>query len=274
MKYETIQNLHIPKIGFGCWTLGGHKIPDPQLDAPSLAALRSALDLGYTLFDTAEDYAAGHSEMLLSQAIRQSGIPRESLFITSKVHGTHLQYEAVLRACEGSLRHLGMDYIDLYLIHWPHKRMKLSETFRALNQLVANGKVKHLGVSNFDLPLLKQSQALSATPLLTNQVSYSLSDRTYVKNGVLAYCQANDILLTAHSPVKRRFIRSVKVKAIAAARGITPQQLALAWLVQQPRVITIPMSFNPQHQAENLAAINIELTPDELAQLAATFNKE
>ncbi len=267
MKYETIHNLQLPKIGFGCWTLGGHKIPDAALDAPSLAALRSALDLGYTHFDTAEDYAAGHSEELLGQAMRQSGTRREALFITSKVHGTHLRYEAVLRACEGSLRHLGMDYIDLYLIHWPHKRMKLEETFRALNKLVADGKVKHLGVSNFDLKLLKESQAACATTLLTNQVPYSLADRTYVKNGVLAYCQANDILLTAHSPVKRRAIRSRKIRAIAAAKGITPQQLALAWLVQQPRVITIPMSFNPQHQAENLAAVEVELTADELAQL-------
>jgi diketogulonate reductase-like aldo/keto reductase len=268
MKYETIHNLQIPKIGFGCWTIGGHKIPDPVLNVPSLAALRSALDLGYTHFDTAEDYAAGHSEELLGQAIRQSGTAREALFITSKVHGTHLRYDAVLRACEGSLRHLGMDYIDLYLIHWPPKRMKLEETFRALNKLVADGKVKHLGVSNFDLKLLKESQAASATTLLTNQVPYSLADRSYVKNGVLAYCQANDILLTAYSPVKRRSIKSSKIRAIAAAKGITPQQIALAWLVQQPRVITIPMSFNPQHQAENLAAVDVELTADELAQLA------
>ena len=267
MKYETLHHLRLPKIGFGCWTMGGHKTPDLALDGPSLAALRSALDLGYTHFDTAEDYSAGHSEELLGQAIRQSGAARDALFITSKVHGTHLRYEAVLRACEGSLRHLGMDYIDLYLIHWPHKRMKLEETFRALNQLVADGKVKHLGVSNFDLKLLKQSQALSATPILTNQVPYSLADRSYVKNGVLAYCQANDILLTAYSPVKRRHIRSSTIRALAAARGITPQQLALAWLVQQPRVITIPMSFNPQHQAENLAALDVELTAGELAQL-------
>ena len=128
--------------------------------------------------------------------------------------------------------------------------------------------MKHLGVSNFDLKLLKASQAASATPLLTNQVPYSLADRTYVKNGVLEYCQANNILITAYSPVKRRHIRSSTIRTIASEKGISPQQLALAWLVQQPRVITIPMSFNPQHQAENLAALDVELTEEELAQLA------
>lgn len=269
MKYEMLNHLQIPKIGFGTWPIGGRSGPEPAMDAPSLAALRSALDLGYTHFDTAEGYAGGHSEELVGQAVRQSGAARETLFITTKVSQEHLQYEDVLRACEGSLRRLGLGYIDLYLIHWPAPGMNLAETFRALNKLVADGKVKHLGVSNFNLKQLKEAQAVSATGILTDQVSYSLPDRTYVKNGVLAYCQENDILLTAYSPVKRRFIKGSKIlKAISAARGTTPQQIALAWLAQQPRVITIPMSFNPQHQAENLAAADLALTGDELEQLA------
>jgi len=268
MKYETIRNLQIPKIGFGTWTIGGESTAEAAQDLRSLAALHSALELGYTHFDTAEYYAAGHAEELLGQAICGSGRARETLFITSKVSPEHLQYEAVLRSCENSLRRLGMDYLDLYLIHWPKVGMKLPETFRALNKLVVDGKVKHLGVSNFNLKLLKESLALSETPLLTNQVSYSLPDRTCVENGVLAYCQENEILLTAYSPVKRRFIKGNKpLQALAKARGVTPQQIALAWLVQQPRVISIPMSFNPQHQAENLAAAEIILTESELEQL-------
>ncbi len=112
---------------------------------------------------------------------------------------------------------------------------------------------------------LKEAVALSETKLLTNQVSYSLPDRTCVENGVLAYCQANDILLTAYSPVKRRFIQGNKaLQELARRRAVTPQQIALAWLVNQPRVITIPMSFDPQHQAENLAAADIHLTESEL----------
>jgi diketogulonate reductase-like aldo/keto reductase len=267
MKYETVHNLSIPKIGYGTWTIGGRNSPNPAQDARSLAALRSALELGYTHFDTAEMYAAGHAEELLGRAIRESGLKREALFITSKVSPEHLGYEQVLRACENSLRRLGMDFLDLYLIHWPRLGMNLVEAFRALNKLVIDGKVRHLGVSNFNLKLLQKSVKLSETPLLTNQVSYSLPDRTYVKNGVLAYCQENAILLTAYSPVKRRFIRGNKILlTLAKARGVTPQQIALAWLVRQPRVITIPMSFDPRHQAENLAAADIDLTEVELAQ--------
>jgi diketogulonate reductase-like aldo/keto reductase len=268
MRYEILHNLQIPKIGFGTWSIGGEETADSSTDVRSLAALRSALELGYTHFDTAEFYAAGHSEELLGLAVHEMGLARESLFITTKVSPGHLQYDDVLNSCHHSLRRLGMEYIDLYLIHWPRVGMKLEDTFRALNRLVRDGKVRHLGVSNFNLKLLKQSQALSETPLLTDQVSYSLPDREYVLNGVLEYCQKNDILLTAYSPVKRRNIKSNKVLGtIAAARGTTPQKVALAWLVAQPRVIAIPMSFNPAHQAENLAAADLQLTPEEIGQL-------
>ncbi len=266
MKYETIGGLTLPKIGYGTWTIGGRNAPDPSLDQRSLQALDSALRLGYTHFDTAENYAGGHSEELLGRAVRESGIARETLFITSKVEPQHLRYEDVLRACDNSLQRLKMDYLDLYLIHWPSPLIKLSETFRALNRLAAEKKVRHLGVSNFNLKLLKQAVSLSETGILTDQVSYSLPDRTCVKNGVLDYCQQNDILLTAYSPVKRRFIKGNKdLKELARARGITPEQIALAWLVHQPRVITIPMAFDPRHQAENLAAADLILTQADLA---------
>ncbi len=268
MRYETIRNLNIPKMGFGTWTIGGHGSADPASNEGSLAALRSALELGYTHFDTAESYAAGHSEELLGRAIREAGASRQALFITSKVSPEHLRYEDVLRCCENSLRRLRMDYLDLYLIHWPGLGIKLEETFRALNKLAQEGKVRHLGVSNFNLRLLKKAVTLSETPLLTDQVSYSIPDRTYVKNGVLEYCQQNDILLTAYSPVKRRNIKgNKKLHALAQARGLTPQQIALAWLTTQPRVITIPMSANPQHQAENLQAADIVLSAEEMSQL-------
>jgi len=267
MRYETLQNVRLPKIGFGTWTIGGESRADYAQDSRSLRALRSALELGYTHFDTAEGYAAGHAEELLGRAVRESGLMRADLFITSKVSPEHLDYADVLSSCENSLRRLGMDYLDLYLIHWPRRGMHLADTFRALNQLVADGKVRHLGVSNFNLKLLKNAVAVSETKLLTNQVSYSLPDRTSVKNGVLAYCQENDLLLTAYSPVKRRFIRGNRpLQELARRRGFTPQQVALAWLVHQPRVITIPMSFDPQHQAENLVASDIVLTDSELAQ--------
>ncbi|NMB89539.1 MAG: aldo/keto reductase [Chloroflexi bacterium] len=268
MRYEMVHGWQIPKVGFGTWTIGGQGAPDPAGDAGSLAALRSALELGYTHFDTAESYAAGHAEELLGRAIRELGAPRQTLLITSKVSPQHLSYDQVLTSCENSLRRLGMEYLDLYLIHWPRMGMQLEETFRALNQLVRSGKVRRLGVSNFSLKLLQQAAALSETPLLTNQVSYSIPDRTYRHNGVLDYCQQHDILLTAYSPVKRRNIKSnPAIQAIATARGVSRQQVALAWLTTQPRVITIPMSSDPQHQAENLHAADLVLSAAEMEQL-------
>jgi diketogulonate reductase-like aldo/keto reductase len=269
MKYETLFNQErIQKIGFGTWRIGGASSPDYAQDERSLSALRSALALGYTHFDTAEMYAGGHSEELLGQAIRNAGVKRETLFITTKVTPSHLRFNDVLRACEDSLRRLGMDYVDLYLIHWPSDSIPLEETFRALNQLVAQGKVRHLGVSNFDLALLEKSRALSATPIVTNQVAYSLSNRGCAKDGMLAYCRENNILLTAYSPVKEgRMKLNPVLQTVANAHAATPYQIALAWLVQQPGVIAIPMSLNRQHQAENLCAADIALTDDEMEQL-------
>ena len=274
MKHETIHSLALPKIGFGTWKIGGEASPNPAWDTQSLTALRSALEIGYTHFDTAEYYAAGHSEELVGRAVRESNIKRENLFITSKVSPEHLSYDDVFKSCESSLRRLKMDYIDLYLIHWPGRGMKLEKTFPALNKLVRDGKVKYLGVSNFNLKLLKQSQEYSETPILTNQVPYSLPDHSYVENGVLEYCQQNDILVTAYSPVKFRSIRVNKtLKEITNAHSATPFQIALAWLVMQPRVITIPMSFDPQHIKENFDAAEILLSADEMTRLGNAWNK-
>jgi diketogulonate reductase-like aldo/keto reductase len=201
-------------------------------------------------------------------AIRDAGVSREKLFITSKVNPENLAYDDVLSACTGSLHRLQMDYLDLYLIHWPMAGMNLNEAFRALNQLAREGRVRRLGVSNFDLPLLKEASALSETPLLTDQVPYSLANRSYAENGVLGYCRKNDILLTAYSPVKRGGIHdNPALSAIAAAHNATPEQIALAWLTTQPRVITIPLSFDPRHQKENLSAGDIVLSEEEMSRL-------
>jgi diketogulonate reductase-like aldo/keto reductase len=274
MKYEKIHGVQIPKIGFGTWRIGGESLADTSLDDKSLAALRSALEIGYTHFDTAEFYAQGHAEELLAQAIQDSKIQRESLFITSKVWPDHLCYNAVLKACEGSLRRLKMDSLDLYLIHWPNRLVKLENTFKALNELVREGKVKHVGVSNFNLKDLKKSKELCETPLFTNQIPYSLPQNKYVKNGVVDYCKENEILVTAYTPVKFRNLKvNSTLKAIAESHGKTSFQIALAWLTNQPRVITIPMSFDPQHQKENLEAADMELTTEETQTLNSLYNR-
>jgi diketogulonate reductase-like aldo/keto reductase len=273
MKYETVHNTTLAKIGFGTWSIGGGSYPDLSLDSASMAALHSALETGYTHFDTAEAYASGHAEELVGRAIREANTKREDVFITTKVSPEHLRYDHLHRACEGSLRHLGMDYIDLYLIHWPGPvGTKYKDAFRALNKLVRDGKVRHLGVSNFKLKLLKQAQELSETPILTNQIPYRLPDKAYLENGVIEYCQQNDILVTAYSPVKFRNLPVNKtVKAIADAHSATPFQIALAWLVAQPRVITIPMSYKPGHIKENFEAGDIELTKEEFQTLSGLY---
>lgn len=269
MKFETVRNVTLPKIGFGMWKIGGDTSPRPEWDDRSLAALRSALEVGYTHFDTAEYYAKGRSEELLGRVLRETKTPRERVFITTKVHPRHCAYNDLLHACENSLSHLDTDHIDLYLIHWPTPNLDLKDAFRALNKLVHDGKVKHLGVSNFDLKLLKQAQKFSETPLLTNQVPYSLSDRSYVKNGMLDYCQQNDILFTAYSPLDEGTLRSNQtLDSIAKAHNATPHQVALAWVISQPRVITIPMSFNLKHIKENFAAAEIELSNEEMMLLS------
>ena len=274
MKTETVHNVTLPKIGFGTWSLGGDSHPDPARDSASLTALRAALEIGYTHFDTAEAYASGHCEELVGRAIRESRINREEVFITTKVSPEHLTFDQVLKSCENSLRRLNMAYIDLYLIHWPSRSMNLKEAFRALNKLVRDGRVRHLGVSNFSLKQLKESQAHSETPIITNQVPYRLPDKSYVENGVLDYCQKNEILVTAYSPVKFRSLRvNQAVREVAQAHQATPHQVALAWLTHQPRVITIPMSYNPKHIQENFDAAKIALSKEDMSRLSAAWEK-
>ena len=275
MRYETIHNVTLPKIGFGTWSIGGRETVDKGQDAKSMIALRYALEIGYTHFDTAEMYANGHAEELIGQVLRETNIEREKVFITSKVQPFHLKHDQVLKACDNSLRRLKMDYLDLYLIHWPTPIMNLEETFRALNKLVRAGKVRHLGVSNFNLKQLRESQKCSETPIITNQVPYSLPNDKYVKNGVVRYCQENGILVTAYSPIKFRSIRVNKtLREVSEAHSATPFQVALAWLVMQPRVITIPMSSNPAHIRENFDAGDIRLTTDEMARLSTAWNRD
>lgn len=268
MIYETMPNgLQIPALGFGTWQMGGASSADRSHDKEIVASMRQFIDMGYTHIDTAEGYGATHTEELVGQAIK--GYDRNKLFITTKVSPEHLRYDDVLHSCAGSLKRLGLDYVDLYLIHWPNPAIPLQDTFRALNQLVREGKVRHAGVSNFDVPLMQESVRLSETPLLTNQVRYNLLHREPVENGVLAFCQEHDILLTAYSPIKDGVLSHPKVAEIARRHGVTPAQVAIRWLVDQPRVITIPKTSSVARAQENLASLEFELTAEDTAQLDA-----
>jgi diketogulonate reductase-like aldo/keto reductase len=267
MQYKSLYNGDpIPVLGQGTWGIGGFMTPDYSRDEAGLAAIRTAIELGYTHIDTAEMYGKGHTEELVGQAIRD--FKREELFINSKVWHVTMHYEDTLKALEGSLARLQTDYLDLYMIHRPNLDFPLEETFRALNQLVKQGKVRHLGVSNFNLAQLQHAQELADTPLATNQVPYNLHNRLYHRNGVLDYCQEQGILLTAYSPIDRGHLANDSaLQRLAALCGATPVQIALHWLVRQPQVIALPMSSRREHLQENLGALELKLSAADLQTL-------
>lgn len=266
MRYVELSNGEkIPLLGLGTWAIGGRFSPDRSQDAEAVASIRTAIQLGYTHIDTAEMYAGGHTERLVGRAVKD--FRREDLFITTKVSSRNLSYKGVLRALDGSLKRLDMDYLDLYLIHWPNRGLPLEETFKALNEAVDCGQVRHLGVSNFNLEELQRARALSDTPIITNQVPYSLSERRYVENGVLAYCQENGILLTAYSPIKSGVLKNPALRRVAQQHDATPAQVALHWLIRQQNVITIPKSADEKHLRENLGALDLQLSRGEIEEL-------
>jgi diketogulonate reductase-like aldo/keto reductase len=267
MRYQSLPGGgQIPVVGLGTWKVGGGSSPDYSKDGQALRGLHAALEMGYTHIDTAEMYADGHTEELVGQVIQSYN--RSDLFITSKVWHSNLAYQAVLDACRGSLERLRTDYLDLYLIHWPSEDIPLGKTFGALNELVRRGLVRHLGVSNFNLEQLDRARKLSETPLATNQVPYSLYNRRYARNGVLDACREAGMILTAYTPLEKgRVVDDPEVAAIAEKVGSSPVQVVLAWLVNQPGVIAIPMSMNPKHLEQNLMAADLELPQDAMDKL-------
>jgi diketogulonate reductase-like aldo/keto reductase len=266
MKYALLPGGdQIPVIGLGTWSFGGGMSPNRSHDREAVATLRFALEIGYTHLDTAEMYGGGHTEELIGQALQ--GLDREQIFLTTKVSASHLRYIDVLASLQSSLNRLRTEYVDLYLIHWASNHIPPAETFRALNEAVNRGLVRRLGVSNFGLRQLQESVTLAETPIATDQVPYSLANRRYAENGVLAFCQEHRILLTAYSPLKDGVLRNRGVQAVARKHGVTPAQVALYWLVRQPGVITIPLSTSRLHLKENLEAADLDLPPEDLQEL-------
>ena len=266
--------LRLPPIGFGMWDdvaqtvkdTGGRPLdPDIDRDAAQLAVLHQAINLGYRHFDTAEMYAAGHSETILGRALLEQ--ERSDFVVTSKVSAENLAYDDLLAACERSLDRLQTSYIDMYLIHWPNPEIPIADSFRALNHLVNLGKIRHIGVSNFDVPLLEQAVQLCETNLATNQVYYGLLNRKPQENGTLKFCQENRVVLTAYAPLRGGVLTHQTVVEIADRIAATPSQVALNWLIRQPEVITIPHSSNEQRQKDNLEATNIQLSESDVQLL-------
>jgi diketogulonate reductase-like aldo/keto reductase len=266
-QVQLLDGTSIPVLGLGTWTYGGGSTPDYSQDEQYVDTMRQIIAMGYTHIDTAESYGKNHCEDIVGQAIKS--FDRDSLFITTKVAPEHLRADDVIRAAEGSLRRMEISTIDLYLIHWPNVDIPLAETFRGLNALLADGRVKRVGVSNFSVAQMQESVRLCDGPLATNQVLYNLLRRDPERNGVLEFCQQEGILLTAYSPLKHDVLEHPVVKRVAAQHGVPPAQIAIAWLVHQPAVITIPKTSDIAHAQENLDALNVNLSEQDVADLNA-----
>jgi 2,5-diketo-D-gluconate reductase B len=247
--------VEIPAIGLGTWRLSG---------TACTAIVAEALALGYRHLDTAEMYG---NEREVGEGVRASGVPREAVFVTTKVLPDHLEPKALLAAAEASLARLGLGYADLYLIHWPNPAVPLELTIDALCEVRRRGLARAIGVANFPSALVDRAAALATEPLAANQVEYHpfLSQQA-----VIAACRAHGMAVTAYCPLARgRVAESPVVRGIAEAHGATPGQVALAWLVGQPGVAAIPKTATPARLAENLAAAAISLTADEMAAIHA-----
>ncbi|MBW6455961.1 MAG: aldo/keto reductase [Trueperaceae bacterium] len=251
MIRRRIQGATVPALGLGTWELRG--------DACT-RAVEHALALGYRHIDTAQGY---DNEAEVGTGLRRSGVPREEVFLTTKVRPRHFRRDDLLRSTEASLAALGVDVVDLLLLHWPNPEVPLEETLLALHEARERGLTRHVGVSNFPPSLLLR--ALAAGPTLTDQVEY----HPFLAQGkLLALAEAHDLLLTAYAPVARgRVLDDPTLRDIGARHGKGPAQVALRWLLQQPRVVAIPKAASPENRAANLDVFDFELDDEEMRRI-------
>jgi diketogulonate reductase-like aldo/keto reductase len=256
----------IPVLGQGTWEMAERR---PHR-ADEIAALQVGLDLGMTLIDTAEMYGDGAAEKLVAEAIAGH---RSEVFLVSKVLPQNSTRRGTIKACEASLRRLDTDRIDLYLLHW-RGRVPLDETLEAFNTLVRDGKIRYWGVSNFDVSDMDELIGLSRDdgPMLaTNQVLYNLSRRG-IEYDLLPGCRARGIPVMAYSPLERgRLAKDRSLHDVAARLNATPAQVALAWVLRQVGVVAIPKSGRLVHVRENRSALDLQLAPEDLAELDEAF---
>lgn len=254
----------VPALGLGTWMMGERGAHEPE----SVAALKRGIDLGMTLIDTAEMYGDGGAEELVGQAIKGR---RDQIFIVSKVLPSNASRTGVAAACERSLKRLGTDRIDLYLLHWSGS-VPLRETVAGFTALRRTGKIRYWGVSNLDLD---EMQALWAVPegdgCAANQLLYNLGRRG-IEWDLMPALAARGVPVMAYSPLEQgRLLGDRTLKQVAAARGATAAQMTLAWLLHRPGVIVIPKAATLAHVADNRAAAEIALTPAEFAALDRAF---
>jgi len=254
----------VPALGLGTWMMGD----DPARRREEVAALRTGIELGMRLIDTAEMYGDGAAEELVGEAIAGQ---RDKVFLVSKVLPQNAGRAAAVAACERSLRRLGTDSIDLYLLHW-RGSVPLEETLEAFLRLKRDGKIRRWGVSNFDLEDMKELSALDgAGTVATDQVLYNLTRRG-IEYDLLPWCAERRLPVMAYSPLEQgRLLREPALNEIAERRLVTPVQVALAWALRRDDVIAIPKAAREKHVREIRGAIDLVLTRDELEALDKAF---
>lgn len=255
MDYVTLNNgLKMPQLGFGVW-----QVPDEE----AAVAVTNAFKVGYTSIDTAMVY---RNEQGVGKAIKDSSIPREDLFITTKVWNSDQGYENTLRAFDESLERLGLDYVDLYLIHWPTPQFdEYVDTYKALEKLYKDGRVKAIGVCNFEIEHLERILKECEVKPVLNQVE---CHPYLAQNELKEFCAKHDIFVEAWSPLDQggEVLQDEVIKQIAETKGKTSAQIVLRWHLQN-NTIVIPKSVTPSRIEENFQVFDFELTDEEMKRI-------
>jgi diketogulonate reductase-like aldo/keto reductase len=265
MRYVNLPSGNsMPAFGLGSWRMGEHSDQFRR----EVDVIRTALDLGVSLIDTAEMYGEGGAEEVIGEAIQGR---RDEFFLVSKLYPHNASRNGVIEACERSLRRLNCETIDLYLLHWPGS-VPIGQTFDAFHALQDSGKIVDFGVSNFNLGDLENIPEADQARLGCNQVFYNLAHRE-VEWEVAAWCRQRSIPVMAYSPLDQAssLLRAPVLTEVAARHAASAAQIALAWLLHQPNTVVIPKSVRPQRIEENLAALDIELSSEDLDELDKAY---
>lgn len=261
----------LQSLGLGTWRMG----ESAARRKSEIAAVRLALDMGWRVIDTAEMYGDGKAEEIVgaavSEALRAGALARDELFVVSKVYPHNATSRGTAQACERSLARLGLDHLDAYLLHW-RGSVPLEETVDALEALQRRGRIRSWGVSNFDLADMQELlEVPGGERCVTNQIYYSLGSRGPGFD-LVPWLQRHGIMTMAYSPIDQGALaKSAKLRDIAARRGATPAQIALAWLVEQEGVMAIPKAADQKHLRENFASRQLVLTDADRLEIDAAF---
>lgn len=261
----------VPALGQGTWYMG----EKPEIRAREIKSLQLGIELGMKLIDTAEMYGDGLSEVLVGEAIKGR---RDDVFLVSKVYPHHAGLKSIATACENSLKRLGTDRLDLYLLHW-RGRVPLEETIEGMERLRKEGKILRWGVSNFDTSDMEELWNLqSGSNCVTNQVLYHLGSRG-IDYDLLPWQQEHQVPIMAYCPLaqggslSKKLVNDPTLKSIADQYSVTPLQIALAWTIRSNHVIAIPKASQEKHVADNAAAASITLSEEDLKRLDEVFPK-